>query len=109
MAEPGNSTLVSRNVIVGFRRTSLRLEPMMWRSLGEIARHQRLSVHRLCTEIDGRRKESSLTAAIRVFILAYFRAAATETGHRRAGHGEGVGATPLRIGSGEPRHPQLPV
>jgi hypothetical protein len=37
--------------------------------------------------INERRRESSLTAAVRVFILAYFMAAATEEGHASAGHG----------------------
>ena len=30
---------------------------------------------------------TSLTAAIRVFLMLYFRAATTEEGHMRAGHG----------------------
>jgi len=30
-----------------------------------------------------------MTAAIRVYLLNYFRAAATDTGHRKAGHGKG--------------------
>jgi predicted DNA-binding ribbon-helix-helix protein len=43
-------------------------------------------MHALVTEIERGRAQSSLTAAIRVFLLDYFRAAATEEGHRRAGH-----------------------
>jgi len=39
------------------------------------------------TLINRRRHASSLTAAIRVFIVAYFRAAATEEGHASVGHG----------------------
>lgn len=31
--------------------------------------------------------QTSLTAAIRVFLMLYYRAAATDEGHRRAGHG----------------------
>src|SRR5262245_6447590 len=81
------STLVSRNVTVGGRRTSLRLEPPMWDALAEIARRESMTVHQLCTQVEIRRRESSLTAAIRVFALSYFRAAATEDGHERAGHG----------------------
>jgi predicted DNA-binding ribbon-helix-helix protein len=84
------STLVSRNVSIAGRRTSLRLEPAMWDALGEIARRERMTVHQLCSEVDRRRQESSLTAAIRVFALSYFRTAATEDGHRRAGHGRGA-------------------
>jgi len=81
------STLVSRNVSVNARRTSLRLEPPMWDALEEIARREKMTIHQLCTQVDARRHESSLTAAIRVFTLSYFRAAATEDGHGRAGHG----------------------
>ena len=81
------STLISRNVTVNGRRTSLRLEPSMWDALAEIARRENMTIHQLCTQVDLRRHESSLTAAIRVFTLSYFRAAATEDGHGRAGHG----------------------
>ena len=81
------STLVSRNVTVNARRTSLRLEPPMWDALTEIARRENMTIHQLCALVDARRHESSLTAAIRVFALSYFRAAATEDGHGRAGHG----------------------
>ena len=81
------STLVSRNVSINARRTSLRLEPSMWDALAEIARRENMTIHQLCTQVDARRHESSLTAAIRVFTLSYFRAAATEDGHGRAGHG----------------------
>ena len=81
------STLISRNVSINARRTSLRLEPSMWDALAEIARRENMTIHQLCTQVDARRHESSLTAAIRVFTLSYFRAAATEDGHGRAGHG----------------------
>ncbi len=84
---PGASTLVNRNVTIGRRRTSLRLEPAMWDALEEIWRREEMSQHELCAMIDGRRHASSLTAAIRVFIVNYFRAAATEEGHASTGHG----------------------
>ena len=81
------STLVTRNILVGGRRTSIRLEPALWDALEEISRREGLSLHEICDRIDRRRRESSLTAAIRVFILSYYRAAATEAGHADAGHG----------------------
>ncbi len=83
----GPSTLVNRNVFIGERRTSLRLEPAMWDALAEICRREEITVHELCALIDERRRASSLTAAIRVFIVTYFRAAATEDGHASTGHG----------------------
>ena len=81
------STLVNRNVFVGRRRTSIRLEPAMWDALAEICRREDRTVNEICGMIDARRQASSLTAAIRVFTLAYFRAAATEDGHASIGHG----------------------
>lgn len=82
------STLVSRNITVSGHRTSVRLEPEMWRALKEIAGRENCSMHELCTLINFRKnKRTSLTAAIRVFLMLYFRAATTEDGHARAGHG----------------------
>ncbi len=80
------STLRSGNVTVDGRRTSIRLEPAMWQALREISAREGKTLHALVTEIERERAQSSLTAAIRVFLLDYFRAAATEEGHRRAGH-----------------------
>lgn len=78
------STLVSRNISLADRRTSIRLEPEMWDALNEICARQGRSVHEICTEIDRQRNSSALTAGVRVYILNYFREAATEEGHARA-------------------------
>lgn len=83
------SSLISRNITVKGRRTSIRLEPEMWMSLKEIAKRERCSIHDICTLIALRKKEnSSLTASIRVFIMLYFRASSTEEGHIRSRHGD---------------------
>jgi len=79
--------MIARNVTVAGRRTSVRLEPEMWEALQEITQRQGVTLHQLCTEISRARGLSSLTAAIRAYALAYFRSAATERGHRTAGHG----------------------
>ena len=82
------STLVSRNITVSGRRTSVRLEPEMWRALKEISTRENCSIHELCTLINFRKnRRTSLTAAIRVFLMLYFRAATTDEGHGKAGHG----------------------
>jgi predicted DNA-binding ribbon-helix-helix protein len=86
LADTQESTLRSGNVTVAGRRTSIRLEPAMWRALREISAREGKTMHALVTDIERGRAQSSLTAAIRVFLLDYFRAAATEEGHRRAGH-----------------------
>lgn len=83
---PDRSSLISRNVRVSGRRTSMRLEPEMWDALQAICHRERRSIHEICTEINEHRHASSLTADIRVYIMHYFRQAATEDGHARAGH-----------------------
>lgn len=81
------STLVNKNITIDGRRTSVRLEQLMWDALNEIARRERLTVHEVCEKVDGSRSESSLTAGIRVYIVSYYRAASTEDGHAASGHG----------------------
>lgn len=65
--------LVCRNVTVSGRRTSLRMEPLLWDSLKEISERENLSINRICSEIDRRRGCANLTAALRVFIISYYR------------------------------------
>jgi len=48
----------------------------MWEALREIARIRDVSVNQLVTDIDRRRGASSLTAAIRVYIVGFYRSAA---------------------------------
>lgn len=83
-----SSTLVSRNITVLGRRTSVRLEPEMWSSLREISKRESCKIHDICSLIQLRKNpRTSLTAAIRVFLMLYYRAASTEEGHVKAGHG----------------------
>ena len=79
-----SSSLVIHNVVLAGRRTSVRLEPVMWEALQEIVRQQETNINQLVTEIDRRRNSSSLTAAIRVYIVDFYRAAAAAQGERAA-------------------------
>jgi predicted DNA-binding ribbon-helix-helix protein len=72
------SSLVIHNIVVGGHRTSVRLEPVMWDALQDIARREHVTVHDLVTDIDRKRTASSLTAAIRVYIVDFYRAAAVQ-------------------------------
>lgn len=83
------STLVSRNITVLGKRTSMRLEPEMWTALRDISRRERCKIHDLCSLVAMRKNsDTSLTAAIRVFLMLYYKASSTEEGHRRSGHGD---------------------
>jgi hypothetical protein len=105
----------------------------MWVALKEIAKRESCRIHDLCTLISARKNvNTSLTAAIRVFLMLYYRAAATEEGHGRAGHGNfetmlrraqispeavstmirrphGNGKAPAGSGYIRPRHPSRPM
>ena len=82
-----SSSLVSRNVYINGHRTSIRLEPAMWDGLEEIAKRESISLHQVCSQVRNSSKTSGFTAAVRVYVMAYFKDAATELGHARAGHG----------------------
>ena len=63
-----------RNVFLGDRKTTVRLEPVMWEALGDIARHYKITRQDLLRRIGiGRRHEESLTSAIRVYIVEFYR------------------------------------
>ncbi len=82
------SSLISKNVTINKHRTSIRLEPEMWQALREICRREKCTAHELCTLIyNHKSSDTSLTAAIRVFLMLYYKAASTEEGHINAGHG----------------------
>lgn len=69
--------------MVAGHRTSVRLEPVMWEALHDIARDRALGINDLVTEIDRHRGAPSLTAAIRVYIVDFYRTAAgTDDGRK---------------------------
>ncbi|HXQ52547.1 MAG TPA: ribbon-helix-helix domain-containing protein [Stellaceae bacterium] len=86
-AHDPHCSLLNRNVTVDGHRTSVRLEPAMWAALHEVCRREHASLRQIVTHIARMRTESTLTSAIRVYLLCYFQSAATETGHVGAGHG----------------------
>ncbi len=65
---------VTRNVVVSGRRTSVRMEVVMWRSLMDICDREDLTLNDVCTMVDKVRGDTGLTAALRVLIVAYYRA-----------------------------------
>ncbi len=81
------SRLVNRNVIAGNGRTSMRLEPEMWSALTEICKRECVPLATLVQRIEAQGHIGGRTSAVRVYIPEYYRAAATEPGHARAGHG----------------------
>ena len=83
----GPSRLVNRNVTALRGRTSMRLEPELWDALLEICDREDLDLNTIVRRVEAEGHAGGRTSAVRVFLLSYFRAAATEAGHMVAGHG----------------------
>lgn len=71
MSSRFKSALVTRNIRIDGRRTSIRLEPAFWDVLDEASRREGLSPHDICTRAATRAMQHGLTGAIRVFLLCY--------------------------------------
>ncbi len=88
----GASRLVNRNITAAAGRTSMRLEPEIWDALREICLRENKELREVIRTLEGTASGGGRTSAVRVHVVQYFRAAATEEGHREAGHGLSVGA-----------------
>ncbi|MBP2291059.1 ribbon-helix-helix domain-containing protein [Azospirillum rugosum] len=62
--------MISRNITVNGRRTSVRLEPEVWKAFEDVARIERTTVNALASKIDLVRGDESLTAAIRAYLFS---------------------------------------
>ncbi|AWN41890.1 ribbon-helix-helix domain-containing protein [Methylobacterium durans] len=69
--------VAKRSVVIAGHRTSISLEAPFWDALREIAGARGLSVQALIGEIDAARDGQNLSSAIRVFVLAAMRGAAS--------------------------------
>lgn len=81
------SRLINRNVVAGSGRTSMRLEPELWDALLEICEREGQDMSSLVRRVESSGHSGGRTSAVRVFVLTYFRDAATESGHMASGHG----------------------
>jgi predicted DNA-binding ribbon-helix-helix protein len=57
--------------------------------LQEICAREAMSLSAVVQRLETQRDTAGRTSTVRVHVLNYFRAAATELGHRAAGHGPG--------------------
>lgn len=65
--------MISKNVTINGRRTSLRLEQASWEAMVDICKCEGLTLHELCSLIETRRSGASRTSTVRAFIVTYFR------------------------------------
>lgn len=56
-------------IIAGRHQTSISVEEIFWNELQKIAKEKGITINRLVTEIDSRRKDANLSSAIRIYIV----------------------------------------
>jgi len=67
------SSVVKRSIVIGGHKTSVSLEDPFWDELKKIAHARSVTLSELVANIDGGRKQSNLSSAIRQFVLEYFQ------------------------------------
>ena len=75
MADGAPGEIVKRSVVVSHHRTSISLERAFWSALADVARAEGASVNQLVSRID-RQRTGNLSSAVRVYLLAWFKARA---------------------------------
>lgn len=77
-APPGVApeTIERHAVVIAGHRTSVSLERAFWDALREIAERRGVAINRLITDVD-RERRGNLSSALRLFVLAELRAAAS--------------------------------
>jgi predicted DNA-binding ribbon-helix-helix protein len=67
------SPVVKRSIVIAGHKTSVSLEDAFWTGLKEIVHSRRTTFSNLVAAIDGERRQSNLSSAIRVFVLDHYR------------------------------------
>ncbi|MDP4797169.1 MAG: ribbon-helix-helix domain-containing protein [Rhodospirillales bacterium] len=68
-----NAGMMTRNIVIGNRRTTIRLEGAMWDAFDEICQKLEASPHDICTQIDNERSGVNRAQAIRAAVVKYLR------------------------------------
>jgi len=66
-----------RSVTVNGRRTAVAVEAPFWAGVRVLAASRRIRISELIGEIDVQRGDNNLSSAIRLAVLAHYRAAST--------------------------------
>jgi predicted DNA-binding ribbon-helix-helix protein len=67
------SLITKRSVRIAGRRTRVSVEDAFWESLREIAKVRNEALYKLVEAINAYRQSSTLSSAIRLFVLDYYR------------------------------------
>ncbi len=63
--------LISKNIYINKRRTSMRLDPKSWEALDRICKNENISLSTLLSLIEDYKGNIGFSVATRVFIVSY--------------------------------------
>lgn len=92
-SRPTPPVVRKRSVTIAGHRTSVSLEEPFWEALRDLARSRDKSINDLVTEIDADRR-GNLSSAIRIHVLAAYRAIALGRDAPPAPDAVGAGSSP---------------
>ncbi|MEJ2374416.1 MAG: ribbon-helix-helix domain-containing protein [Pseudolabrys sp.] len=72
------SAVVNRSVVIGGRKTTVSLEDAFWDGLEEIAKSRNVTISHLLSSINMGRRRGTLSSAIRLCVLGYYKGAAQQ-------------------------------
>ena len=70
-----NARMLTRNVIIQEKRTTIRLASAVWEALDELCMRERVSRHELCSRIEAKRSGVNRAQAVRAEVVNYYRLA----------------------------------
>lgn len=68
-----NAQMITRNIVIDERRTTIRLEAAIWEALDDICVRERRTRHEICTIIEKSRRVPNRAQAVRATVINYFR------------------------------------
>ena len=67
------SPVVKRSIVIAGHKTSVSLEDAFWKGLKEIASGREATLSELVASIDADRQHGTLSSALRLFVLDFYR------------------------------------
>lgn len=68
-----DAKLLTRNVVIDGKRTTIRLESAIWDAVEDLCAREDISRHDLCSRVEAGRDGLNRAQAIRAVVINYFR------------------------------------
>ena len=63
--------MITRNIVIGTHRTTIRLEAAVWEVLDEICLREQMTPHEICTRVESLRNAGNRAQGIRTLVVNY--------------------------------------